>query len=171
MAAIVYFSRAEENLINGTHQLLTKGNTQIVAEKIALKVNGQIYGVETIDPYPSRYPEAVAKAKLEKEKSISPRIQAISSGILTESIIFLGYPNWWGCYPQAVESFLATTSTTKKIIYPFCTHEGSSFGHSLDQLRKACPEAMIKTGLAIRGSRVSKADQTIDNWLKYVYFQ
>ncbi|PQD38933.1 hypothetical protein CUM72_04955 [Enterococcus durans] len=76
-----------------------------------------------------------------------------------------------GCYPQAVESFLATTSTTKKIIYPFCTHEGSSFGHSLDQLRKACPEAMIKTGLAIRGSRVSKADQTIDNWLKYVYFQ
>lgn len=169
MAAIVYFSRAEENLINGTHQLLTKGNIQIVAEKIALKVNGQIYGVETIDPYPSRYPEAVAKAKL--EKSISPRIQAISSGILTESIIFLGYPNWWGCYPQAVESFLATTSTTKKIIYPFCTHEGSSFGHSLDQLRKACPEAMIKTGLAIRGSRVSKADQTIDNWLKYVYFQ
>lgn len=171
MAAIVYFSRAEENLINGTHQLLTKGNTQIVAEKIALKVNGQIYGVETINPYPSRYPEAVAKAKLEKEKSISPRIQAISSGILTESIIFLGYPNWWGCYPQAVESFLATTSTTKKIIYPFCTHEASSFGHSLDQLRQVCPEAMIKTGLAIRGSRVSKADQTIDNWLKYVYFQ
>lgn len=94
MAAIVYFSRAEENLINGTHQLLTKGNTQIVAEKIALKVNGQIYGVETINPYPSRYPEAVAKAKLEKEKSISPRIQTIPSGILTESIIFLGYPNW-----------------------------------------------------------------------------
>lgn len=69
MAAIVYFSRAEENLINGTYQLLTKGNTQIVAEKIALKVNGQIYGVETIDPYPSSYPEAVAKAKLEKEKA------------------------------------------------------------------------------------------------------
>ncbi|MDT2837676.1 hypothetical protein P7H50_12460 [Enterococcus durans] len=45
MVAIVYFSRAEENLINGPHQLLTKGNTQIVAENIALKVNGQIYGV------------------------------------------------------------------------------------------------------------------------------
>lgn len=45
------------------------------------------------------------------------------------------------------------------------------FCHSLDQLHQACPEAMIKTGLAIRGSRVSKADQAIDNWLKYVYFQ
>lgn len=50
MAVIVYCSRVEENLITGTGQLLTKRNTQIVAEKITLKVNGQIHVVETIDP-------------------------------------------------------------------------------------------------------------------------
>ena len=68
MAAIVYFPRAEENLINGTYQLLTKGNTQIVARKSLPKVNGQIYGVETINP--CKYlSEAVAKGKTRKRKA------------------------------------------------------------------------------------------------------
>ena len=64
------FSRAEENLINDIYQLLIKRNTQIVAEKFVLKVNGEICEVETIIPYPTSYSGAVATAKLEKEEGI-----------------------------------------------------------------------------------------------------
>ena len=170
MPAVIYLSRAEENLINGTYQMLSQGNTQIVAEKIATKVNGKLYGIEPIDSYPKQYLEAVEKAKLEKEEGILPCIKEIHPHIYTESTLFLGYPNWWGGYPQAMATFLATVSIAGKVIYPFCTHEGSSFGHSLEELRRTCPKAIIKPGLAVRGSRVFRSDQAIENWLKYYYF-
>lgn len=51
------------------------------------------------------------------------------------------------------------------MIYPFCTHEGSAFGSSLEELSPVCSGAEIKTGLAIRGSKSERADTAIKNWL------
>ena len=64
-----------------------------------------------------------------------------------------------------VAAFLADHDWKNKVIYPFCTHEGSAFGSSIQDLRRACPQAEIKTGLAVRGSKVSCADTAVKNWL------
>lgn len=64
-----------------------------------------------------------------------------------------------------VASFLKDYHFDGKIIFPFCTHEGSGFGNSLEDFKKTCPEALIYPGLAIRGSRVNKADTAIQNWV------
>ena len=52
---IVYYSRKGENYVNGSIQDLPKGNTEVVAEKIAGLTGGDLFKVETVQPYPADY--------------------------------------------------------------------------------------------------------------------
>ncbi|WP_071131247.1 flavodoxin [Enterococcus timonensis] len=169
MTAVLYFSRADENLINGKPEKLTKGNTQIVAEKIALKLGCQSYCIEPAVPYPNNYQDTVGRAKKEKNSQYYPELKEISLDLSQEKNIFLGFPNWWGTYPRVIASFLRDYSMDGKMIYPFCTHEGSAFGNSLADLKKTCPKSVIQTGLSVQGSRVAKSDEAVKNWLCQYY--
>jgi flavodoxin len=64
-----------------------------------------------------------------------------------------------------VFTFLEEYDFSKKIIIPFCTHEGSGLGHSEKDIAKLCPKATVLNGLAINGSRVNAAKKDITNWL------
>jgi flavodoxin len=67
---------------------------------------------------------------------------------------------------MAVFTFLESYDFSGKTIIPFCTHEGSGLGNSERDIKKLCPKANVKYGLAIRGSNVSRADNEIKNWIK-----
>jgi flavodoxin len=81
------------------------------------------------------------------------------------SLIFLGYPNWWGTMPMAVFTFLEDHDFSGKTIIPFCTHEGSGLGRSESDIKKICPHATVLTGLSIRGGSVYRAENDISAWL------
>lgn len=81
------------------------------------------------------------------------------------SVIFLGYPNWWGTMPLPVFTFLEEYDFSQKTIIPFCTHEGSGLGHSAKDIAKLCPKARLLDGLALHGARVSDAKNNLTNWL------
>jgi len=54
-------------------------------------------------------------------------------------VIFLGYPNWWGTMPMPVFTFLGEYDFAGKTIARFCTHEGSSLGRSVTDIKELCP--------------------------------
>ncbi len=81
-------------------------------------------------------------------------------------VIYLGYPNWWGTMPMVLFTFLESYDFKGKTIIPFCTHEGSALGTSIRDIKKLCPDANIKQGLAIRGGNVNSSDKAIEDWLK-----
>lgn len=81
------------------------------------------------------------------------------------SEIYLGFPNYWGTMPMAVFTFLEHFDFSGKIIKPFCTHEGSGLGGSINDIRKLCPEAKVETGLAIRGGSVKMSKAEIEKWI------
>ena len=165
MAAILVCSRAGENLIEGQLKKLGIGNTQILAEKLSEQLQCPLYTLDPVEPYPESYRAMVEHAKKEKAANDFPRYQTVPSAFFKERILFVGFPNWWESYPRIVASFLKDHYFDGKIIFPFCTHEGSGFGNSLEDFKKTCPEALIYPGLAIRGSRVNKADTAIENWV------
>ncbi|MGX7201761.1 flavodoxin [Enterococcus plantarum] len=167
MTAIVYFSRAFENLIDGEKENLHVGNTKIVAQKIA-----EILDTETIElipktAYPKKYQAVFAQAEQEKIMNERPKYKPISLNLEKHQTIYLGYPNWWGTFPMIVATFLEKNDLSGKNIYPFCTHEGSGMGNSIHDLQQLCSNANIHIGLPIRGSRVEKADIAIKNWLQH----
>ena len=50
-------------------------------------------------------------------------------------------------------------------IKPFCTHEGSGLGHSIEELRKICPKAEICPGLSLQGGRIAGSEKEIKKWI------
>ncbi|MFC2476857.1 MAG: flavodoxin, partial [Catonella sp.] len=80
-------------------------------------------------------------------------------------VIYLGYPNYWGSMPMCVFTFLEKFDFTGKIIRPFCTHEGSGFGNSIEELKSVCKGAKIEKGLAVVGSAARAYDEAIREWI------
>ena len=163
---IAYYSRRGNNYRNGEIVNLKVGNTEVVAGKIQKLTGGDTFYIETVKPYPSDYHETTQIAKRELNENARPEIKGKVTDIKKYNVIYLGYPNWWGTMPTAVMTFLESYDFSGKTIIPFCTNEGSGLGSSVQDIKKACPKAVVKQGLAIRGGNVDNADKQIKEWLE-----
>lgn len=148
---IVYFSHS--------------GHTRQLAGHIQERVGGDMVELKTVNPYPQDYNDVVDMAQREQQNDARPRISTQLGNFDTYDTVFLGYPNWWGTFPMPLFTFLETHDVGNKTIIPFCTHEGSRFGRSESDLKRLCPQARILKGFEVRGSRVSSAQNDVDEWL------
>lgn len=163
---IAYFSRAGNNYVNGNIVNLPVGNTEVAAKIIQEIIEGDIFHIGTVNSYPEGYTETTEVAQKELRGNARPELSSHVKDMDSYSVIFLGYPNWWGTMPMAVFTFLEEYDFSGKTVIPFCTHEGSGMGRSESDIKKLCPTAKVLSGLAIRGGRVGRADKDIANWLK-----
>jgi len=62
---VVYFSRAGENSVNGNIEVIEKGYTEILAQKIAKYTDSHIFKLEPVVPYPFSYVETVKRSNEE----------------------------------------------------------------------------------------------------------
>ena len=113
---------------------------------------------------PAQYCRCIDLARQDLLKNRRPRLQSYPENLDACEEIFLGFPNYWGTMPAPVFSFLEHVDLAGKIIRPFCTYEDSGFGHSLEDLRRACPGALVKEGLALRGADVADEVRNIVRW-------
>jgi len=160
---IAYFSRAGENY-NVGH--LKVGNTAVMAGYIHEQLPGSdIFEIEPVVPYPDKYDECTAVAKKEQSENARPAVKTHIADVNKYDVIYIGYPIWWGTMPQIMLTFLDEYNLSGKTIIPFCTNEGSGFGRSVNDLKKACPNSKFLDGLAVRGSNVKKAQKEVNAWI------
>ena len=160
---IAYFSRAGENYNVG---YLKVGNTAVMAGYIHERLSGSdIFEIEQVVPYPDKYDECTEVAKKEQREDARPGVKTHIADINKYDVIYIGYPIWWGTMPQMMFTFLEEYNLGGKAIIPFCTHEGSSFGRSVNDLKKKCPKSKFLDGLAVRGSDVKKAQKEVNAWI------
>ena len=161
---VAYFSHTGENYSVG---YINKGNTAIVAEEINKIVKGDLFEIESDRVYSAdSYQLCCDQAKEDLNKGLRPKLKK-NIDISKYDVIYLGYPIWWGTMPMPVFSFIEANGNLKgKTIIPFCTHEGSSFGNSVDDIKKECPEAKVKNGLSIRGSNAKNSKATVEEFIK-----
>lgn len=144
------------------------GNTKVIANKIHEDVGGDIFEIKTVDPYPTDYNTLVDQAKKERDENYRPKLATKVDNIDSYDVIFVGYPDWWVTMPMPVFSFLEQYNLSGKTIVPFCTHEGSGLGRSVDDIKKTCPKSTILDGLAINDKDINNADKDISNWLRKI---
>lgn len=144
------------------------GNTKVVAEKISSILDEDIFEIVTVEKYPVKYNLVVNQAKKEIEDQIKPVLLNRLVNFYEYDTIVIGYPMWWYTCPMAVFTFLESYDFSGKVILPFCTHEGSALSTSVEDIKKVIPNAVVKEGLAIRGSKVSESDLLISTWLNKV---
>jgi flavodoxin len=142
------------------------GNTRMVAEQIHKTVGGDLFEIKTLNPYPTNYNAVVDAAQKEQQANARPALATQVSNLASYDVIFLGYPNWWGTLPMALFTFLESYNFSGKTIIPFCTHEGSALGRSVNDIRRLCPQSTVRDGLAIRGGNAARAGNDISAWLR-----
>jgi flavodoxin len=163
---IAYFSRKGNNYVGGSIVDLPIGNTEVIAKKIKGFIGGELFEINTVKQYPSDYTETTNVARDELRKNARPELTGRVKNMDDYDVIYLGYPNWWGTFPMAIFTFLESYNFSGKTIIPFCTHEGSGIGRSENDIRKLCPTANVRSGIAIRGGSVTSADSLLKSWLK-----
>lgn len=163
---IAYYSRADENYFSGKLQYIQKGNTEVVAEIIKEKTDGKLFKIEQAKPYSKQYNPCIAEAQADQKRNARPELANYLDNIDEYDTVYLGYPNYWGTAPMAVFTFLEHYNFEGKTIIPFCTHEGSGLGHSVEDIKKSCPGAKVENGFAVHGSRVEKSLNEIQKHIK-----
>lgn len=162
---IAYFSRRDENYVNGVLKNLDIGNTEVAAETIQRMTGGDLFRIEPVQAYSKAYNECIAEAQADQIQNARPELKTWPESIENFDEVYLGYPNYWGTMPMAVFTFLEHFDFSGKTIRPFCTHEGSGMGSSVEDIKRLCPGARVEAGLAVRGSSVQNAGREIEEWI------
>lgn len=166
MAAIIaYFSRKGENYVNGAIRKLSVGNTEIAANLLQALTGAELFQMQPVREYSGDYNECIAQAQADQRRDARPELRAYPKSLDGYDTVYLGYPNYWGTMPMAVFTFLERFDFFGKTIFPFCTHEGSGLGRSMEDIRRLCPGAKVAKGLAIHGAEVQQAKNIIEQWL------
>lgn len=142
------------------------GNTREIANQIHSLVGGDVFEIRSVQTYPNEYNAVVDQAKKEQQANLRPALAANVPNIDSYSVVFVGFPNWWGTMPMPVFTFLEGHNLKGKTVIPFCTHEGSRMGRSVGDIRKLCPQSTVRDGLAVRGHDVKNARDDVAQWLR-----
>lgn len=162
---IVFFSRRDENYVNGEIKNLEIGNTEVAAGMIQELTGAYMFKIEPLQAYSKKYNECIAQAQEDQRRDARPELRLYPESIQQYQIVILLFPNFWSSMPMAVFTFLEHYDFTGKIIKPLCTHEGSGMGSSIEDIKRICPGAIVEPGLAIRGGDVKRAKEKIKKWL------
>ncbi len=158
---IIYFSRADENYAVGN---IKKGNTEVIAEYIQKEASADIFKVEPLIPYSASYDKCIEEAKVRTSTHNAP-IKKEVPDIKSYDTIYIGSPIYWGGMPEELFTALKDLDLNGKTIKPFVTHEGSGMASVKVQLEKLFPNATVKEGLAIQGSKVNYAKDIVTKWI------
>ena len=164
-ALVVYFSRIGENSVDGKMEIISKGYTEIVAEKIAKYTGAELYKLVPEVEYPFDYISCVRRARQESEENTKVPFLNPKENIDDYDLIFVGFPNWYRSYPRIVATFLSKYSWIGKTVAPFCTNEEGAFGIGESELRFQVKGAIVKNGFACRGYDAENCDDALKDWL------
>ena len=162
---IAFFSRADENYFGGAMRYVKVGNTEIVANIMKDLTGADTFKIEMKDPYSPVYMTCIDEAKEDLRTGARPELVSMPESIDEYDTMVLAYPNYWGTMPMAVFTFLEHFDFSGKTILPLCTNEGSGMGSSERDIRRTCPGAEVKKGLAIIGSAAANSKSSVERWL------
>lgn len=162
---IAYFSRRDENYVNGMVKSLDIGNTEAAAGIIKELTGAELFRIEPVQEYSKNYNQCITQAQADQKRDARPKLKVYPESVKPYDMIYLGYPNYWGTMPMAVFTFLEYFDFSGKIIRPFCTHEGSGMGSSVKDIKRLCPGAVVDPGLAIRGGSAGRSKKDIEEWI------
>lgn len=162
---LVFFSRAGENYHYGGRRDLTVGNTEVLANLIAERIDCDTYRIEAADPYPEAYDPTVERNVQEQREDARPAIANPLPDISSYDTVLLGSPVWNVRAPMIMSTFTDQVGLNGKTVFPFVTYAVSGIGDVEDDYRATLSDSDVRAGLAVLGETVTDAGPQVDQWL------
>lgn len=146
--------KAEERKILVAYFSATN-TTKGVAEHIADSLSADLYEITPEQPYTDDdldYHDDNRRSTIEmNDSSARPAISGSVEDMGQYSMVFIGYPIWWGEAPRIVSTFMESYDFSGKTIVPFCTSGGSGVGSSATNLEALTSGATWLSGTRLNG--------------------
>ena len=121
-----------------------KGRTAAVANVIAEQLKADLFEIKPTVPYSKadlRWINPFARCNREKmgkkEVPVTGKIENFSD----YDTVFLGFPIWYGCAPNVVNTFCQCCDWAGKEVAAFATSGGSGIGRTAEKLKPFVPGA------------------------------
>ena len=160
-------SEAEEKTI--VVYFSATGNTEQVAGVIAEATGGELFQVEPVELYTDEdldWTDKNSRVGKEHEDPEKREIELVSTtidGWESVSVVYVGYPLWWGIAAWPVGSFVKANNFAGKTVIPFCTSASSGLGESGELLAE-----LAGSGEWIEGMRFPSdvSDGEVREWIE-----
>lgn len=141
------------------------GNAGVMARMIAEASGGDLFSIQTAQPYPDNYEDTIEVGQSEKSDGVRPELATHIENLDQYDTIFVGFPNWWYGMPMVMYSFFDEYDFSGKTLIPFCTSGGSAFSDAIEEIRDMEPEATVLDGLHIGSSSVTDGESRVNEWV------
>ncbi len=128
------------------------GVTAKAAAELAAAEGAELFEIRPEIPYTAAdldYTNKSSRTTLEmSDPDCRPAIVGKVGDMGQYSLVFLGFPIWWGREPSAVDSFLDAYDFRGKTLVPFCTSGGNDTAAAAERIR-----LLLGGGVTVDGGR------------------
>ena len=134
-----------------------QGTTAKVAKELAEHLNADLFEIKPLHPYTDadiKWTNPLARCNREKLGNKDVPVAGKISNFAEYDEVFLGFPIWYGCAPNVVNTFCKEYNWAGKKVYAFATSGGSGIGKTAEKLKP-----FVRGAVSVTADLVSSASQ------------
>ena len=115
-----------------------EGTTAKVANDLAAAIGADIFEIKPERPYTAadiRWTNPLARCNREKFGKKDVPVTGTIQDFAGYDTVLIGFPIWYGCAPNVVNTFCKGYDWTGKKVYAFATSGGSGIGKTAEKLQ------------------------------------
>ncbi|MBQ3865240.1 MAG: flavodoxin [Clostridia bacterium] len=139
------------------------GKTAGFARLLAEELQGDLFEIRPETPYTKadidwRVPSS--RCNEENRTGCDVPLAALPEGFAAYERVLIGFPVWYGCAPNIINTFCKSLNFAGKEVYLFATSGGGGLGKSEEKL------VPYLSGAAVKGIRLLRKPEDSKGWIK-----
>ena len=148
------------------------GNTERIAKVLQHAAGGDLWKLDTAEPYRGSDRAGVEPGQREVERGFEPELKPLGVDPAEYDCIAVGTPTWWYTMAPAVKTFLHQQHFSGKTVIPFMTNGGWP-GHVIADMKADCLDAKFACEMQVRfdsngRDHMETPETEIEQWARSV---
>lgn len=139
-----------------------EGRTAKIAKELAEKIDADIFEIQPENPYTPadiKWTNPMARCNREKIGKKDVPVLGKVKDFNKYDLVLIGFPIWYGCAPNIVNTFCKDYDWKGKKVAAFATSGGSGIGKTADKLKP-----YVEGAVSVDAKLIHNADE-IKEWL------
>ena len=139
-----------------------EGTTAKVAKDLAASIGADLYEIKPEKPYSAadiKWTNPLSRCNREKFGKKDVPVSGKVQGFEKYDSVVIGFPIWYGCAPNVVNTFCKGYDWTGKKVYAFATSGGSGIGKTAEKL-----QPYVKGAVSVDAKLVHSAGE-VASWI------